>query len=309
MTDDGGPDALSFAFTAIVQGRHEIWTMGLHVLGLRDVVMKRTDVEAGFDLVDMIRYLAGSERPVDDGHVIADLDGPRFRVAAQASPAEFAKSPMHNPFGRWKLVSLRDIAEANSSGEGHCRDRAVSGLRRVPRRAARVQTRSRGVSPMRYVPALFGLLLAGCGSADPAVSTFDEVAGPDGADRLVLRFVAVPTDGETHVEAFDFHSVAWEVRDGDAWAARLVITADEFQRGAGDRRSVSALHSLDPARGLAVLQVGQEQPPDARGRVSVQYSWREWDLVNNREVRVIRVCQTPFEGVDGMLRRPGLAPP
>jgi hypothetical protein len=162
---------------------------------------------------------------------------------------------------------------------------------------------------MRCVPALFGLLLAGCGSADPVVTTFDEVAGPDGTDRLVLRFVAVPTDGEAAVEAFDFHSVAWEVRDGDAWTERAVITAADFQRGAGERRSVSALHSLDAARGLAVLQVGEEQPPDARGRVSVQYTWREWDLVHNREVRVLRVCQTPFEGVDGTVRRIGLVPP
>ena len=45
MTEDGGPDALSFAFVAIVRGKTEVWTMGMHVLGLRDVVMKRADVE------------------------------------------------------------------------------------------------------------------------------------------------------------------------------------------------------------------------------------------------------------------------
>src|ERR1700730_2675366 len=41
MTEDGGPDALSFAFVAIVGGQTDVWTMGMHVLGLRDVVMKR----------------------------------------------------------------------------------------------------------------------------------------------------------------------------------------------------------------------------------------------------------------------------
>src|SRR5688572_21036518 len=45
MTEDGGPDALSFAFVAIIRGRDEVWTMGMHVLGLRDVVMKRADIE------------------------------------------------------------------------------------------------------------------------------------------------------------------------------------------------------------------------------------------------------------------------
>ena len=47
MTQDGGPDALSFAFVGIVRGKTEISTMGMHVLGLGDVVMNRADVESG----------------------------------------------------------------------------------------------------------------------------------------------------------------------------------------------------------------------------------------------------------------------
>jgi hypothetical protein len=114
MTEDGGPDALSFAFVTIVGGRADVWTMGMHVLGLRDVVMKRADVEAGgFDITEVIRYLSRGDKPVDDGHVIADLDGPRFQAFTQDSPKELAGSPMHNPFGRLKLVSMRDIAENN----------------------------------------------------------------------------------------------------------------------------------------------------------------------------------------------------
>ena len=113
LTDDGGPDALTFAFVTIVRGKTEVWTMGMHVLGLRDIVMKRTDVESGFDIVDVIRYLAASDDPVDDGHVIADQDGPRFRAVAQSSTEFPANSPMHNPFGRLKLVSMQDITEAN----------------------------------------------------------------------------------------------------------------------------------------------------------------------------------------------------
>src|SRR6478752_7676693 len=58
MTEDGSPDAVSFAFVSIIRGKTEVWTMGMHVLGLRDVVMQRADVEGGFDIVDMIRYLA-----------------------------------------------------------------------------------------------------------------------------------------------------------------------------------------------------------------------------------------------------------
>jgi hypothetical protein len=114
MTDDGGPDALSFAFVAIVRGQTEVWTMGMHVLGLRDVVMKRADVEeGGFDIIEVIRYMSRIEKPIEDGHVIADLDGPRFRACTQDSPDGQLGSPLHNPIGRLKLVSMRDIVESN----------------------------------------------------------------------------------------------------------------------------------------------------------------------------------------------------
>jgi hypothetical protein len=114
MAEDGGPDAISFAFVSIIRGKSDMWTMGMHVLGQRDIVMKRSDVEAdGFDIVDVIRYLAADEKRVGDGHLIADLDGPRFRTVDQDDTEGPKGSPMYNPFGRLRLVSLRDIAEAN----------------------------------------------------------------------------------------------------------------------------------------------------------------------------------------------------
>ena len=114
MTEDGGPDALSFAFVAIVRGQADVWTMGMHVLGLRDVVMKRTDIEAdGFDIIEVLRYLSWGEKPIDDGHVLADLDGPRFQGFTQDSAEGLVGSPVYNPFGRLKLVSIQDIAETN----------------------------------------------------------------------------------------------------------------------------------------------------------------------------------------------------
>jgi hypothetical protein len=114
MADDGGPDALSFAFVGIVGGKTDVWTMGMHVLGLRDVVMKRADIEeGGFDIIEVIRYLSRGEKPIDDGHIIADLSGPRFQAFTQDGDAKLAGTPMHNPFGRLKLVSVLDIAARN----------------------------------------------------------------------------------------------------------------------------------------------------------------------------------------------------
>src|SRR5262245_40079532 len=114
VTDDGGPDALSFAFVSIVSGQAEAWTMGMHALGLRDVVMKRTDAEKDeFGIIEVIRYMARCEKPVDDGHLLADLKGPRFQAFAQDDAKAPAGSPVHNPFGRLKIVSVSDIAESN----------------------------------------------------------------------------------------------------------------------------------------------------------------------------------------------------
>ena len=113
-TDDGSPDAISFAFVSIVRGKEEVYTMGMHVLGLRDVVMQRSDIEeGGYDIVEVIRYLAAGEKPIDNGHVIADLNGPRFQAVTIDGEARMQGSPMYNPFGRLKLVNMQDIADKN----------------------------------------------------------------------------------------------------------------------------------------------------------------------------------------------------
>ena len=49
MAEDGGPDAVSFAFVGIVRGRQEVWTVGMHVMGLPDIVMRRSDAGADGD--------------------------------------------------------------------------------------------------------------------------------------------------------------------------------------------------------------------------------------------------------------------
>lgn len=112
MTEDGSPDAISFALVTIMNSDSEVWTIGMHTLGLRDVLMKKSDCDE-FDIVEVIRYCAASEKQIDHGHVLADLSGPRFQAFAQESPDDRRGSPMHNPWGRLKLVSMKDIGNAN----------------------------------------------------------------------------------------------------------------------------------------------------------------------------------------------------
>lgn len=113
MADDGSPDALSFAFVSIVASQCELETMGMHVLGLPDLVMRGADSDAE-TIIEVIRYLASGEKPMGDGHLLADDRGVlRFRVTAMPSDERPAPSPMQNPFGRLRLTSFKDVAESN----------------------------------------------------------------------------------------------------------------------------------------------------------------------------------------------------
>jgi hypothetical protein len=88
--------------------------MGMHVMGFPDILMRSADIdEQGETIVELIRYVCGSGRQIGVGHVLAGEHGPRFQVVAITKDDIDAPSPMHNPFGRLKIVSAKDIAEAN----------------------------------------------------------------------------------------------------------------------------------------------------------------------------------------------------
>lgn len=113
IAEDGSSDALSYAFVGIVREQADIWTVGMHVLGLRDIVMKRADVEGGLDIVDVIRYLAGCDKPVGDGHILTDVNGSCFCCSAEAGDPRMVGTPAHNPFGRHRLLKLPQAASNN----------------------------------------------------------------------------------------------------------------------------------------------------------------------------------------------------
>lgn len=113
MLADGGSDAVSYAFVGVVMGETDAYTKGIHTLGFADLLMGADNPEVtGETLVETLRYICSSEKPVGDGHVLMDENGPRYQCIA-ARCDEFADSPMHNPFGRLKLVPIEEIVEGN----------------------------------------------------------------------------------------------------------------------------------------------------------------------------------------------------
>jgi hypothetical protein len=109
------------------------------------------------------------------------------------------------------------------------------------------------------------------------------ITDPSGHDRLTLQY-----------EGGHFRSLIWSSEHARDWCCKAVITQTDFQANCNKRRWVDALHSFDPVAGHAIIKVGEEIPLD-KSYTGCAYSWREWDLLANREVRLFRVCEDPFE--------------
>jgi len=103
------------------------------------------------------------------------------------------------------------------------------------------------------------------------------IISSDGHDRLSLQF-----------EKGRFRALIWSSEQGREWSCRAVITQTDFQRGRERERWVNELHSFEPANGTAIIKVGEmDVPPHKAGPAGFRrctYSWRQWDLLANREL-------------------------
>ncbi len=112
MASSGDTDALSFAYVSVINGQPNIWTMGMHMLGLPDIEMNQ-DCGHGDNVIEIMRYVCASKKPIGDGHIVADENGPRFHIFAKTDQRSKLDSPMFNPYGRLLLKNVRRIAEEN----------------------------------------------------------------------------------------------------------------------------------------------------------------------------------------------------
>lgn len=118
-------------------------------------------------------------------------------------------------------------------------------------------------------------------------------AGTNSLSLVVVKGV-LPGGGPAN----HFRSLVWRTREETKWVDRCAINHRDFQGGKGRRRWVSDIHSLDSSKGSAVIKVAEESSRVISGSnitVKVVYSWREWNLLTNGEIRVLQVCQNPLE--------------
>jgi len=76
-----------------------------------------------------------------------------------------------------------------------------------------------------------------------------------------------------------------------------VITRQDFQRGSDRRRWIAGIHSFDPVSGHAIIKVAEGNVAFGESDVTYMYSWREWDLLRNQEVRRLRACDAPLRNM------------
>lgn len=106
--DRDDADALLYAFVNRVGSSGEIWSVGMHTIGFRDAVLVRT----GDDLVDdptlagFLEYSLRPVHPVADGDYVGDGNGPTFQVYKEPCRRFRPGSPLHNPYGSWRLVPI-----------------------------------------------------------------------------------------------------------------------------------------------------------------------------------------------------------
>jgi type II secretory pathway component PulL len=149
---------------------------------------------------------------------------------------------------------------------------------------------------MRTVLLLAFLLLAGC-HRQSSVESVRTVADMAGTNELVLCDSVTPWllgNGKDH----EFHSMVWRVRSGTNWIDKATISRSAFLAGTIRDRWVIDIGCLDITNGTAVIKVGENSLPVTNGStvtINCSYSWREWNLLTNGEVRVLQVCKEPFE--------------
>ena len=65
MTEDGRWDAVSFAFVNVVRAKREMRTVGMHVMGLPDIVLQHSDIDDEGEVVkEVIHYLCRGDQPI-----------------------------------------------------------------------------------------------------------------------------------------------------------------------------------------------------------------------------------------------------
>jgi len=108
LARDGDAAAAVLAFVGVYGNGREIYSVGMHVMGLRDAIMPCSgdpddDVQM---LGGLLGYTAVTPRQVVPGDYVGDGLTRSFLVRGCRRPALPLGAPMVNPYGYWRLVPV-----------------------------------------------------------------------------------------------------------------------------------------------------------------------------------------------------------
>jgi hypothetical protein len=114
LAEDPGDCGLFRAFVSTYRSADDIWSVGMHVLGLRDGVIRRSgdDDADQHALLAFLGYSFAPDCDIADGDLAGDETGPQYRLRREPCARLPATSPMHNHYGLWRLVPLDEPGEA-----------------------------------------------------------------------------------------------------------------------------------------------------------------------------------------------------
>ncbi len=108
VADCPAVDSAFLALIAVFPSNTDLWSVGMHMIGLRDAVITRTeDRRSDCDMLnDFLRYALVSEITIADGDLVGDDSGPTYLVRKELSRRFPSPSPLYNPYGQWRLEPL-----------------------------------------------------------------------------------------------------------------------------------------------------------------------------------------------------------
>lgn len=107
---EGDWGGVFWGFVSTIRGKDQMWSVGMHVMGLRDAIVPRTgDDELDFlTLHNFLGYSFRSGANIVDGDLLGDELGPRFRAVKEPCSQFPSHSPMFNSYGLWRLLKVEE---------------------------------------------------------------------------------------------------------------------------------------------------------------------------------------------------------
>ena len=108
LLSDAENGGVYWAFVSTVRSDDELYSVGMHILGFRDVIIPTTGNDE-YDyraLHSFLGFTAFSGAAIGDGDMVGDPVLPTYHAHMQPDDRFTASTPMFNQYGRWHLVPV-----------------------------------------------------------------------------------------------------------------------------------------------------------------------------------------------------------